>query len=214
MPAADYHFVCEDANGERSTEVFFSKGMGEAWLNRWFTINACNYCDDIFAECADVVCMDAWLPEYWSDPNGHNLVIVRSPKIFQTIIGGIQREQLKLKDISIDDVIRSQNEVIYGKRVLLSYRLNLARKQGKKRPQNKRIDAGGSYNLLLSKLTQNLLKMQKESRELSQAILFDREEDILLLRSKLRPYLLKVSRVNKILRIWSLPRRLLKRISK
>lgn len=214
MPAADYHFVCEDANGERSTEVFFSKGMGEAWLNRWFTINACNYCDDIFAECADIVCMDAWLPEYWSDPNGHNLVIVRSPKIFQTIIGGIQREQLKLKDISIDDVIRSQNEVIYGKRVLLSYRLNLARKQGKIRPQNKRIDASGSYNLLLSKLTQNLLEMQKESRELSQAILFDREEDILLLRSKLRLYLLKVSRVNKILRIWSLPRRLLKRISK
>lgn len=31
---------------------------------------ACNYCDDVFAECADVTCMDAWLPEYSQDHRG------------------------------------------------------------------------------------------------------------------------------------------------
>jgi coenzyme F420-reducing hydrogenase beta subunit len=213
-PAADYHFICENPNGERSKEVFFSKGMGEAWVNRWFTINACNHCDDIFAECADVVCMDAWLPEYWNDPEGYSLIIVRSPRIFQTITDGIQREQLKLKEISIDDVIRSQNEVIYGKRVLLSYRLKLAQKQGKNILQNKRTEVGRPHNLLLSKLTQYQLEMQKESKEISQVIHFGREEDILQIRNIMKPYLFKVSRIQKTLRIMSLPGRLLKRISK
>ena len=213
-PAADYHFVCENPNGERSNEGFFSKGMGEAWLHRWFTINACNHCDDIFAECADVVCMDAWLPEYWNDPEGYSLIIVRSPRIFQTITDGIQREQLKLKEISIDDVIRSQNEVIYGKRVLLSYRLKLAQKQGKNILQNKRTEVGRPHNLLLSKLTQYQLEMQKESKEISQVIHFGREEDILQIRNIMKPYLFKVSRIQKTLRIMSLPGRLLKRISK
>jgi len=213
-PAADYHFVCENPNGERSKEVFFSKGMGEAWVNRWFTINACNYCDDIFAECADIVCMDAWLPEYWNDPEGHSLIIVRSPRIFQTITDGIQRKQLNLEDISIDDVIRSQSEVIHGKRVLLSYRLKLAQKCGKSRLPNKRIEVDGSHNIFLNKLAQHLLKMQKESREISQNIHFDQEEEIFLIRSDMEPYLLKVSRIKKILLIMSLPRNLLKYISK
>ena len=50
-----------------------------------FQVNACNYCDDIFAETADVAFGDGWLPEYKMDWQGTNVVVSRHPDIDEII---------------------------------------------------------------------------------------------------------------------------------
>ena len=42
---------------------------------------ACDFCEDVFGYCADVVLGDAWLPKYNKDPKGDNVVIVRNEEI-------------------------------------------------------------------------------------------------------------------------------------
>jgi len=81
-PANDYGFHFESSTGKvRNGNIFFKEGYGELWLNRYFTPNACQHCDDIFAETADIAFMDAWLPQYQKDPKGHNILLVRSPLV-------------------------------------------------------------------------------------------------------------------------------------
>lgn len=69
QPATNYHYAFTSETGA-VRKIFWNDGIAEAWTNRWFTPRACNYCDDVFAECADVTCMDAWLPEYSQDHRG------------------------------------------------------------------------------------------------------------------------------------------------
>ena len=77
-----YTFIRKNGTAER---IYWEDAISEPWMNRWFTLNACSYCDDIFAECADVAFMDAWLPEYANDRQGTNIVVVRS-QIVQDVI--------------------------------------------------------------------------------------------------------------------------------
>ena len=37
------------------------------WEYGYFKYKACDFCDDIFAECADITVGDAWLSRYKKD---------------------------------------------------------------------------------------------------------------------------------------------------
>lgn len=50
-PASNYHYAFTTADGTEK-RICWNEGIAEAWVNRWFTPRACNYCDGIFAECA------------------------------------------------------------------------------------------------------------------------------------------------------------------
>ena len=137
-PASNYYFSSMSEEGQKG-EIFWKNGVAEAWTNRWFTPNACNYCDDVFSECADVAFMDAWLPEYSSDYKGTNLVLVRSAQVQKLIIDGIESGEINLKIIPIQKVIESQPAGIVEKRINLAYRLFLSRSAGIVTPK-KRIE--------------------------------------------------------------------------
>lgn len=120
-PASNFYFSFTTADGEER-KIFWNEGISEAWTNRWFTPRACSYCDDVFAECADVTCMDAWLPEYSQDSRGTSLVLVRSP----AVRGVLERGQgVRLDPIPIERVVQSQGGVVTVKREHLAYRLYL-----------------------------------------------------------------------------------------
>ncbi len=120
-PASNYHYVFTTADGEEQ-RVFWNEGIAEAWTNRWFTPRACSYCDDVFAECADVTCMDAWLPEYSRDSRGTSLVLVRSPAVREVLERG---QGARLDPIPVERVVQSQGGVVAVKREHLAYRLYL-----------------------------------------------------------------------------------------
>ena len=123
QPASNYHYVFTTADGEER-KIFWNEGIAEAWTNRWFTPAACNYCDDVFAECADVTCMDAWLPEYSRDSRGTSLVLVRSPLVREVVERG---QGISLDPIPVERVVQSQSGVVAVKRQHLAYRLYLDR---------------------------------------------------------------------------------------
>jgi len=73
MTANDFGFSFNCTKGNiKSGTVFWKEGMREVWTNGFFKLNACNFCDDIFAELADVVFMDAWIDPYIYDSKGTN----------------------------------------------------------------------------------------------------------------------------------------------
>ncbi|MBT0733035.1 Coenzyme F420 hydrogenase/dehydrogenase, beta subunit C-terminal domain [Methanoculleus bourgensis] len=121
QPASNYHYVFTAADGEEQ-RIFWNEGISEAWTNRWFTPRACSYCDDVFAECADVTCMDAWLPEYSQDSRGTSLVLVRSPAVREVLERG---QGISLDPIPVERVIQSQAGVVAIKRQHLACRLYL-----------------------------------------------------------------------------------------
>lgn len=49
------------------------------WGAGFFQNSACNFCDDVVAETADISFGDAWVEPYSSDGRGTNVVVVRSP---------------------------------------------------------------------------------------------------------------------------------------
>jgi coenzyme F420-reducing hydrogenase beta subunit len=162
-PSSNYYFSCVDVNGNNG-KIFCNDGFSLAWGYRWFTPNACNFCDDIFAECADVVFMDAWLPQYLSDYRGNNLVISRNAVIDGIIKSGLSSGELNGGPIAITEVLRSQEGVIKTKRRHLAYRLFKNRKKPclprKRVPMTNRINIIEKAQVIL----QN--KMQEYSKRL------------------------------------------------
>lgn len=112
--------------------VFWSDGPGEIWSDRYFTPLACDFCDDVFAECADAAFLDAWLPRYASDHHGHNLVLVRRAELGD-LLRSSPRECV-LEDVPLSDVIASQAGAINDKRLDIRHRLRLARSAGLQPP--------------------------------------------------------------------------------
>ena len=157
-PVSDYHYKFTTSSGEER-RIYWSEGISQAWLNRWFTPRACNYCDDIFAECADVTCMDAWLPELSNDRSGTSLVIVRSPLVLDKISKG---RNAHLSPISITKVIQSQAAGVSTKRQDLAYRLYLDGRSRKKIPRKRAIPVKLRNPLIRSQL-EIMNKMQVTS---------------------------------------------------
>jgi len=92
---------------------------------------ACDFCDDVFAECADAVFMDAWLPNYSSDWRGHSIMLIRNSDLSSLFSSN---DECYLQSIGINQVVRSQLGVLDDKRGNMSLRYNLALDAGSKPP--------------------------------------------------------------------------------
>ncbi len=180
-PATDYHYNFTITDGEEC-RIHWSDGIAEAWTNRWFTPEACNYCDDVFAECADVTCMDAWLPEYSADGRGTSLVLVRSPLVQEVIERG---QGIRLDPISIEQVVQSQAGIVATKRQQLAYRLYLNDGQEHKAPV-KRVVPSRPRNPFLRQEILLEERMRVASRELWHANVKDSERFRKEMQSDLR----------------------------
>ncbi len=161
--AADFKFICTDSEGNRG-ELSFQRDVNEIWTGRWFTPGACNFCDDVFAEVADVALMDAWLDGYMNDNKGTNIVLARDGRIRDLLERGMLDEELCLTSTPIDNVIKSQTAAINVKRNHIRYRL-YKRNQDKDRAITKRVAMSRDIGLIdrLEVLAKDSL--QKDSRE-------------------------------------------------
>lgn len=126
---------------------------GHDWGLGFFKYKACDYCDDVVAETADVVVGDAWLPQYVQDSQGTNVIVVRHPTLQALIEQGISANQLKLDRIDADEVARSQTSGFNHRRDGLAYRLYLTEQRGEWYPP-KRVKPSAKH------LTRNERKRQ------------------------------------------------------
>ena len=118
----------QDGGEKNQKVIYWSEGMGKIWTYGYFKHNACNYCDDIFAELADVVFMDAWLKGYSEQSDGFSIALIRNREIEKLFIEGSAASELSSQGIAITEVIKSQESALVKKRADLSDRLKLIEK--------------------------------------------------------------------------------------
>lgn len=112
-------------NGEMQKRIVKNSDIGSNWAMGFFKPRACDFCDDVFAETADIAVMDAWLDPYISDGKGTSIVIARTNLINQFLISGQSNDMLVLNSISENNVIESQRGGLNHRRVGLRYRLHI-----------------------------------------------------------------------------------------
>jgi coenzyme F420-reducing hydrogenase beta subunit len=123
-----------------------SELFGCNWGLGLFKYQACDYCDDVFAETADVSLGDAWLREYVSDSRGTNVVIVRTSYIEKALRDGVASGSLHLSEISAELVAQSQTSGLRHRREGLAYRLARGQEGGSWQP-TKRVKPDLPLNL-------------------------------------------------------------------
>lgn len=119
----------EGHNGMIEQLVDWHKVAARPWLDRYFTLHSCDFCDDVYAECADAAFMDAWLQAYSDDWKGHSIVLIRNPSIAD-IYKDADPISLAVNDIPIDKVIESQYGALNDKRRNMKIRMDIARRNG------------------------------------------------------------------------------------
>jgi coenzyme F420-reducing hydrogenase beta subunit len=107
---------------------------GADWGQGYFKHQACDYCDDVLGETADVTFGDAWLPQYTDDHRGANVVVVRRPDLRRVLQEAAAAGEVHLEDLSAEDVARSQDAGLRHRRAGLAYRLARTDAAGSWRP--------------------------------------------------------------------------------
>lgn len=109
-------------NGQAVRKDWWHLADGD-WGAGFFQNPACNFCDDVVAETADIAFGDAWVEPYSSDGRGTNVVIVRSLEMERLVKGGIEQGRLLLKPVDARFVERTQAAGFRQRREGLAYRL-------------------------------------------------------------------------------------------
>jgi len=105
-----------------------------------FKLGACDYCDDIVGETADVSLGDAWLDPFMADWQGANVAIARSPLAERLLSEGEEQGELDVIPWTADDVVAAQAGAVRHRRAGLAVRLGNRLRQGSWAPM-KRVRA-------------------------------------------------------------------------
>jgi len=111
------------------------------WGAGYFKPNACDYCDDVVNETADISIGDAWLPQFERDPQGTSLLILRNTELLEIINKYNNKEVLHLSELTADDVAKAQAGGFRHRREGLSFRIDRKEKNNIWYPI-KRVKAG------------------------------------------------------------------------
>lgn len=114
------HLTLDD--GSARAEDWWNLADGD-WGAGFFQNPACDWCDDVVAETADVAFGDAWVEPYSSDGRGTNVVIARSPAIHALIERAVADGRLALTAVDAAFVEQTQAAGFRHRREGLAYRL-------------------------------------------------------------------------------------------
>ena len=120
----------DTGSGTSETRQVKNREIGGNWAMGLFKPRACDFCDDVFAETADIAVMDAWLDQYVSDGKGTSLVVTRLRTLQAMLESGKVAGELQLETVSEADVVESQRGGLNHRRAGLRYRLQLNGQQG------------------------------------------------------------------------------------
>lgn len=126
-PASWYRARLTLRSGERRERDWWHLVDGD-WGAGFFQNSACDFCDDVVSETADIAFGDAWVEPYASDGRGTNVVVVRAPALAALIEGGIADGRLALRPVDAGFVAETQAAGFRQRREGLAYRLALRRR--------------------------------------------------------------------------------------
>ncbi len=174
--ASDYSFSCYDKNDKQEKSIRM-RTVGDMWGTSFFKANACDFCDDVTAELADISLGDAWLQPFSKDGKGTNVIVTRSAIAEELIRNGIIEDKLVIEELSLERFLASQQGSFNHRHNGLSTRIKKAKKENRPIPPKR---FGNEKVNLYFKLVQNIrMNIRRESLEIWEnnpdAILFDKK---------------------------------------
>lgn len=146
--SSDYGFSIKSKHNNKIHFIKMSK-VGDMWGSGLFKANACDYCDDVTTELADVSLGDAWLEPYTHDGEGHNVVVARSTLVKKILLEGKSAGDLVLEELPLNRFLISQQGSFNHRHDGLGYRALLANKEGIKIPPKRHNSARLPFYLKL-----------------------------------------------------------------
>lgn len=127
--ALDYSFSCIDTVDGDSKKIRMRE-VGDMWGSGFFKANACDFCDDVVTELADISLGDAWLDPYSKDGRGTSVVITRNLLAEKIITEGMNNSELMIEPITADTMRTSQQGSFNHRHEGLYVRVKAARRKG------------------------------------------------------------------------------------
>lgn len=122
-PANWYRARLSLADGGAAEQDWWHFADGD-WGAGYFQNSACNACDDVMAETADIAFGDAWVEPYSSDGRGTNVAVVRSPELQAIVADAVAADRLALTQVDAAFVAGTQAAGLRHRREGLGYRLS------------------------------------------------------------------------------------------
>jgi coenzyme F420-reducing hydrogenase beta subunit len=121
-PANWYRAHLTMSDGSAAAQDWWHLVDGD-WGAGFFQASACNFCDDVVAETADIAFGDAWVEPYSSDGKGTNVVVVRSPELHRMVEEARAAGRLELTPVDAAFIEETQAAGFRHRREGLAYRL-------------------------------------------------------------------------------------------
>lgn len=121
--AADYSFGCYNKNTNEFKSIKM-RTVGDMWGTGLFKNNACDFCDDVTTELADISLGDAWFNPYMLNGKGTNVIVTRSILASNILEDGIKLKKVSLNIIKDSTFLSSQQGSFNHRHIGLKYRLN------------------------------------------------------------------------------------------
>lgn len=121
-PANWYRAEALRHDGELRGKDWWHMADGD-WGAGFFQNSACDFCDDVVAETADISFGDAWIDPYQADGRGTNVVVVRDRTLHRMLLEASRTERVALDAVEADLVVRTQAAGFRQRREGLAYRL-------------------------------------------------------------------------------------------
>jgi coenzyme F420 hydrogenase subunit beta len=194
IPARKYVFK---ATPKDSSQAIVQKDsanvVGGKFNQGAMMLPACNFCDDVVGETADLTIGDAWLPQFEADDNGTNLLIVRNKEIGQLLVDAFEDNRVYLKILTAEDAVKSQSGGFRQRREGLSYRLEQKEKKNLWYPK-KRVSPG---EFSVSAIRKMVYQQRLEVSELSRTTFVEAVEknDYKIYANKLEKKLKKLRKI-------------------
>ncbi len=188
MDKSANQYGVEVTGNKEGKESTYSSPTKELYTTNWghglFKYKACEFCDDVLAETADVTVGDAWLPEYSNDSMGTNVITVRNPEIQKIIEKNI--DKIHMEEISAEKVYQSQAGGFRHRREGLAYRLYLKDINKEWRPQ-KRVEASNKLSTKRKRIYEKRMLLSQESFKAYKAA--EKEMDFKVFMNYMDPYI-------------------------
>ena len=150
------------SNNQRKKSLVSSLN-GTDWGQGLFKPNACEWCDDIAGETADIAFGDAWLDKYKTDSDGRNIIVLRNTYLKKILLNGKNRGKIHLDDETVDDVYTSQAGNYRHRREGLQHRLQIAEKNNIWTPKKRTFKNNNSISFLRKKIYESRYQLSKMS---------------------------------------------------
>lgn len=159
--ALDYKFSCVEKNTNKIHMVEM-KTLGDMWGTGLFKSNACDFCDDVVTELADISLGDAWIDPYDKSGLGNSIIITRSDKADHIISFGVISGDLKLNLLNTEKIIQSQSGSYNHRHKGLLFRV-MRLNENKKIQVNKRKKFLKAQNFLFNVVQKKRLLTREKS---------------------------------------------------